>query len=410
MRGDRRLIGLALILSVFAIGLSSHTNAKTRRSLARGASHAKTLVHRDVVLRRGESLDLILTRAGIDSNQRRAAETALLESPDFRPLKVGCHILLTLRRTRARRSRLVALHIDLNRNTDVTVAARDNGKFDPADQQPVAFAPDNGGDHPDLRSVTGVVGPKLDSSLLADGVPINVVREVRQAFIYDPHVPADPPVGSPFDILYDPAARPDAAGTSDALHSVAITIHGHEHSIYRYPVGNGLVAFVAPNGRGVLRARLATPVHDARISSPWGWRINPVLKRPEFHKGIDMAAPMGTPVRAAADGTVAFAGRHGYNGVLIKVKHTAQLVTAYSHLERIAAHLHVGSHVAKGQIIGYVGETGLATGPHLYYEVYVSGERVNPIKTKLAVPIDLAGSNLRRFRRFVVADLPHSLE
>lgn len=410
MQGDRRLTRLALVLVLFAVGLTSHANAKARRGSARGWSTAKTLLYRDVVLGRGQSLDLILARAGVAPHARRAAETALLESPDFRPLKVGCHILLTLRRARDGGRRLVALHVDLDRNADVTVAGRDDGSFDPADPQATGRAPSPAADRPDLRSVTGVIGPDFEASLLADGLPPGVVSEIRQAFIYDPNVPADPPVGSPFNVLYDRNSRPTAAGASDALHSVAITIHGHEHSVYRYPVGNGLIAFVAPNGHGVLHARLAVPVHDARISSPWGWRINPVLDRPEFHKGVDMAAPMGTPVRAAADGTVEFAGRHGNNGVLIKLEHTAQLVTAYSHLEQIAPRLHVGSHVTKGQIIGYVGETGLATGPHLYFEVYVAGERVNPIKKNLSVPIRLAGSNLRRFQRFVIADLQPSLQ
>lgn len=117
-----------------------------------------------------------------------------------------------------------------------------------------------------------------------------------------------------------------------------------------------------------------------------------------------MAAPIGTPVLAAADGTVAFAGHRGNNGVLIKLTHTGQLMTAYSHLERIAVGIHAGSHVTKGQVIGYVGETGLATGPHLYYEVYIAGQQVNPAKSNFAVPIHLAGGDLRRLQKVVLAD------
>jgi murein DD-endopeptidase MepM/ murein hydrolase activator NlpD len=309
---------------------------------------------------------------------------------------------MTLQRGSDRAMRLVALHLDLNRQADITLVAQADGQFGAARPQPVATATARAPTA--SRSIAGLVGADFNASLRAAGVSSSIAQEVHDVFVYDPDFPAKPPAGSSFDVVIDGNDHATDRPSVDRLQSVSVTIRGRTHSVYRYPVGNGLVAFVEPNGLGVLQAHLAKPVADARISSPWGWRIHPILGRPEFHKGVDMAAPMGTPVLAAADGTVAFAGRNGNNGVLIKLEHTGELMTAYSHLQRIAAGLRPGSHVTKGQVIGYVGETGLATGPHLYYEVYIAGEQVNPSVSDLALPIRLTGNDLRRLQKVVVAD------
>lgn len=398
MIGGYRIVKLALTFVLATSSFSLHLSAKTRSPTR--TTNASTF-QRHIVLHRGESLDVALRRAGIDANQRASIEKAMEASRNPRDLAIGSHIFLTFRRESAAASRLVALHLDLNKQADLTLVAQPDGRFDSIPPQPTNTAPVQVS-ATTTRSVSGVIGTDFQASLLAAGVLPNVAQEIRSVFAYDPDFPAKPPAGSRFDVVVE--ADPHAAGPMESLRSAIITIRGHQHRVYRYAVGNGLVAFVEPNGRGVLQAHLAKPVSDARISSPWGWRIHPILDRPEFHKGVDMAAPMGTPVRAAADGTVAFAGLRGNNGMLIKLEHTGQLMTAYSHLERLASGLHPGSHVVKGQVIGYVGETGLTTGPHLYYEVYVSGEQVNPAKANFAVPIHLAGSDLRRLQKLVLAD------
>lgn len=389
---------LAFLSAAFAISLHATTDgsAQTRAHPESGA-----IVHQNIVMKRGESLDVVLRRAGINANERKTAEKTLAATRSPRQLAAGSHVILTFRRGRGSALQLLALHIDLDKNADVTLVAHAD---DATAVQP--RSPSAGSSHAvapsDLHSVSGVVGPAFQASLLAAGLATNVAQDIHSVFAYDPDFPAKPPAGSRFDVVVE--TSPGRAVATESLQSVTITIHGRRHSVYRYPVGNGLVAFVEPNGRGVLQAHLAAPVADARVSSPWGWRIHPILDRPEFHKGIDMAAPIGTPVLAAADGTVAFAGHRGNNGVLIKLTHTGQLMTAYSHLERIAVGIHAGSHVTKGQVIGYVGETGLATGPHLYYEVYIAGQQVNPAKSNFAVPIHLAGGDLRRLQKLVLAD------
>jgi murein DD-endopeptidase MepM/ murein hydrolase activator NlpD len=129
---------------------------------------------------------------------------------------------------------------------------------------------------------------------------------------------------------------------------------------------------------------LRYPVKFSRVSSSFSdARLHPVLKRRIPHNGVDFAAPVGTPVRASADGTVTFVGRKGPSGIMIKVKHNARYRTAYLHLSRIAKGIKRGTRVSRGQVIGAVGATGRVTGPHLHYSFYDRGKYVDPMKIEL---------------------------
>jgi len=137
---------------------------------------------------------------------------------------------------------------------------------------------------------------------------------------------------------------------------------------------------------------LETPVEDGRITSPYGWRVHPILKRRRFHKGVDFGAPQGTPVHAAEDGVIDAIGRRGHYGLYLRIRHCATVETAYAHLARFTPGLQVGSTVSRGQVIAEVGRTGWATGPHLYYEVIVDGRRVNPNQPGLEVDLPVAAT------------------
>jgi murein DD-endopeptidase MepM/ murein hydrolase activator NlpD len=142
--------------------------------------------------------------------------------------------------------------------------------------------------------------------------------------------------------------------------------------------------YYTPEGYSMRRTFLRAPVEFSRISSGYTTsRFHPILHRWGAHKGIDFAAPAGTKVKATAEGAVAFVGEQNGYGNLIVIKHQGRFSTAYGHLSRFAAHLHIGQHVAQGEVIGYVGKTGLATGPHLHYEFRVDGQQRNPMRVAL---------------------------
>jgi len=160
------------------------------------------------------------------------------------------------------------------------------------------------------------------------------------------------------------AARVDAAGSP----SFAFAFQGP----------NGQTGFYDDRGRSLRRAFLKAPLRFSHISSRFGGRFHPILKRWRTHEGIDYAAAFGTPVRATADGIVTEAGRSGGYGNLIEIRHANGIRTRYGHLSRFAKGLHVGEKVSQEQTIGYVGSTGLSTGPHLHYEFLVNGRPTNP--------------------------------
>jgi murein DD-endopeptidase MepM/ murein hydrolase activator NlpD len=148
-------------------------------------------------------------------------------------------------------------------------------------------------------------------------------------------------------------------------------------------------------GAGEQRGQMKMPVQGHQTSS-FGLRFHPVLGYSRMHQGIDYGAPMGSPIVAATDGVVSFAGWHGGHGNYVQIRHAGNMGTGYAHMSRIIAK--PGQHVSAGQLIGYVGSTGLSTGPHLHFEVFKDNKAINPAGVKFTRAAQLIGSELSRFR------------
>lgn len=151
-------------------------------------------------------------------------------------------------------------------------------------------------------------------------------------------------------------------------------------------LGSAGAAAAAPT---LVPAVLVAPIPGARITSPFGWRIHPILKVRRFHKGVDYGAPVGTPVHATGDGVIESMGRVRHYGWVLRIRHDDHVETAYSHLARFTPGLNTGSAISAGQIIGTVGHSGWATGPHLDYEVIVDGRSVDPDSLRRNPPLHL---------------------
>ncbi len=160
------------------------------------------------------------------------------------------------------------------------------------------------------------------------------------------------------------------------------------------------------DGKAMKKAFLKSPLEFSRISSGFSMRVHPLSGKWKAHKGVDYAASMGTPIRAAADGTIDFAGNSGGYGNQVVVKHWSKYSTAYAHMSRIAPGMRKGAKVSQGQVIGYVGSTGWSTGPHLHYEFRVAGEAQNPEKFKSLAQQPLTQAELSRFR-MAAAEMNH---
>jgi murein DD-endopeptidase MepM/ murein hydrolase activator NlpD len=362
--------------------------------------HSAVVANRTVKLLPGDTLESVLAREGIAADQRQAALKALADLFDASTMKAGDAVEFSMRAAAdATTAQLVALHVMTGDTQDLTIVAGSDGVFHPLGKHFVQT--------PDKKwSVVvterkGTVKHELKADLIAAHVPQSVADDVAAAFTYDPDIPAHPARGSAFNVVYETASAGRAVKAQHVLRYASLSVGGQEHRVYRYETKDGAVAFMEENGRGVTPLHLASPVHDARMTSPWGWRVHPVLKVRKFHKGVDFAAPKGTPVYAAEDGVIDTMGWRGNYGRYVKLDHNERVATAYAHLAGFAKGLHRGSKVKRGDVIAYIGASGLATGNHLYYEVLVDNKQVDPLRPDIMVQVNLDGSALVRFKTYV---------
>ncbi len=239
---------------------------------------------------------------------------------------------------------------------------------------------------PERRVVSAAA--KIDSSLFlaaqkAD-LPENITMELASIFGWDIDFALDIRDGDQFAVLFEELYLDgERVGTGDII-AAEFSNNGKVFRAVRYTDARGHTDYYAPDGRSMRKAFLRTPVAFTRISSRFSnGRKHPILNRIRAHKGVDYAAPRGTPVKATGSGKIVFRGRKGGYGNTVVIQHGSSYSTLYAHLNNFARGEKIGDRVQQGEIIGYVGSTGLATGPHLHYEFRVNGVHRNPLTVKL---------------------------
>jgi murein DD-endopeptidase MepM/ murein hydrolase activator NlpD len=244
-------------------------------------------------------------------------------------------------------------------------------------------------------------GATIDSSLylaaMQAGIPAAIVVEMIHMFSYDVDFQRDVQPGDQFEIFYDHmyTAEGEPARPGEIL-TASMTLSGKTHTLYRFETTEEDEYFDV-EGNSARSLLMRTPVDGARISSTFGARRHPILGYTRMHQGIDFAVGTGTPIMAAGNGTVITAGRSGGYGNLLVIRHANGFSTAYAHLSKYANGVRKGARVRQGQIVAYSGSTGLATGPHLHYEVRENGAQVNPATIKVANGRKLEGQELALF-------------
>src|SRR6266436_364745 len=241
------------------------------------------------------------------------------------------------------------------------------------------------------RTVRGRIDRSLFEAVETAGANDTTAVALSDIFGWDIDFVLDVRPGDTFVVTYDEIWRDGAYLKDGPVQAAAFVNQGREFRAVRYADPEGGSHYYTPDGRSLHRAFLRAPVDFSRVSSGFNSaRFHPILQRMRAHQGIDYAAPMGTPVRAAGDGRIRFAGRRGGYGNLIEIEHSRSIVTVYGHLSRFAPGTRAGTHVTQGTVIAYVGMTGLATGPHLHYEYRVNGVFKNPQTVILpaAEPLD----------------------
>jgi murein DD-endopeptidase MepM/ murein hydrolase activator NlpD len=241
------------------------------------------------------------------------------------------------------------------------------------------------------RTVHGVIDSSLFEAVAAAGAHDQTAVNLADIFGWDIDFVLDVRQGDTFIVTYPEYYRDGVYVKDGPIEAAVFVNQGREFKAVRYTDPEGSAHYYTPDGRSLHKAFLRAPVEFTRVSSRFNTtRYHPILNLIRAHKGVDYAAPEGTPVRAAGDGRVRFAGRKGGYGNVVEIEHSASVVTVYGHLSRFARLTHVGAHVTQGVVIAYVGMTGLATGPHLHYEYRVNGVFKNPQTVNLpgANPIE----------------------
>lgn len=248
----------------------------------------------------------------------------------------------------------------------------------------------------------GVIDDSLFAAANKAGLSNAMVIKLADLFKYDIDFVQDLRVGDSFTVIYDTVYRDGAYLREGDIVAAEFVNQGQRYTAYRFKRADGTYGWFSEDGRPIQKSFLRIPVDFTRISSPFSAaRMHPILGLMRAHKGVDYAAPSGTPIHAAGDGVIKFRGwMNGYGNFVI-IQHNGQISTAYGHMSRFASE-RVGQHVHQGDVIGYVGMTGLATGPHLHYEFRVNGMQRNPQTVTLPKPEPLPGAQLVQFKNGVV--------
>jgi len=354
------------------------------------ASQARPLppmqVQRAITLHRGDTLATALRDAGFSPAQV-AALTANTPKADQ---KVKATTEMTLNYTESAPYTINTATLTYRPQLDREVTLTLNGMQARADIE-----------NKPLRDVNATAVGSIHNSLYQDGIEAGLspqqVTQFMNIFAWDLDYTRDIHPGDTFKVLYEKTVNDKGQRVKTGrILAAQFTVGGETRHAYWF---NG--EYLNEKGESKKKLLLRTPVDFTRISSSFGWRHHPVLGFSRMHKGTDFAAPMGTPIKASGDGVVVFEGRHGGHGNYIKIKHNKTYSTAYAHISKFARGIHVGSHVHQGQTIAYVGMTGLATGPHLHYEVIKNGQFVDAMRTDLPTTNPLSRTQMAQFKKLI---------
>ena len=376
------------MIQPLALGGDSGRHMAPTAQLVRAAGMPqRSSVQFTATLGQGDSLDRMLARAGLNGTDTAAVSrlvSAVIPAGQIAP---GTQFDITLGSQAGGARLLEQLAFRARFDLDLSVA-RSGGELR-LQQQAIAV------DTTPLR-IRGTVGTSVYLSARAAGAPIEAIQQYLEAL--DQHLSIDTAIapGDTFDIII--AYRRAASGESQVgeLLYAGLERDGHAQAqLLRW--GKDGQYFEA-SGMGQQRTGLIMPVIGGHITSGFGMRRHPILGYSRLHAGIDFGAAYGSPIYAVSDGTVAFAGWHGGHGNYVKLAHGGGFGTGYGHMSRIA--VSPGSYVHAGQVIGYVGSTGVSTGPHLHYELYKGGAPVNPMSVSFTVtnqvdPAELAAYKAR---------------
>ena len=340
----------------------------------------------EATLAGGDSFERMLERAGVGGPEAGQIAAMIADVVPLGEIAGGTKVDIALGRRPAPGAARPLEALSFRARFDLQLAVERQAGRLALDPRPIKV------DTTPLR-IRGMVGPSLYRSARAAGAPASAVQQYLRALGEEIDLDSAIAAGDEFDLVVD--YKRAATGEVEAgklLYAALIRDGKPRKQLLRWGKDG---RFYEASGVGESRSGLLAPV-AGRVTSSYGRRRHPILGYSRMHAGIDFGARHGTPIYAVTDGTVQFAGRHGGHGNYVKLSHGGGLATGYGHMSRIA--VSNGARVRRGQVIGYVGSTGLSTGPHLHYEMYRNGATVNPASVSFVTRAQLSGQELASFR------------
>ena len=370
-----------------------------------GQSQPGVMQERLVVVHRNETLDDILRAQGASKDNARAITAAFGAKRGAEAVSEGQKLKLLLADLdgSGKTLRIARVSLYTDEKLETTVAVSDSGAYlqvqNDTSARPGRRVAARGGDDEEDDEDAG--GMRLYNSLYETGIkqelPRPLIDDLVRVFGNDVDFQRPVSGGDSFDAFYEDSEEPD--GKSDLLYA-AITTRNEVYRYYRFQSrDDNSVDYYDENGRSVRKFLIRKPITSGELRSGFGMRYHPILRYSRPHTGVDWSNPIGTPILAAGNGTIIKAQRESGYGNRIEIQHANGYITTYSHMSGFARGSSEGARVKQGQIIGYLGQTGLATGPHLHYEVMVNGSFVDPMRVKLARTREFDGKQLGDFKR-----------
>lgn len=347
---------------------------------------AKPLI-KEIVVANGDTLSTVFAKAGLPSSTVHTVLASSKEAKQLTRLKVGQKLQIEL----TENGELARLSSPISKLESIQlVKAEDRYVLKKEKIKP--------------ETVTAYAHGRIESSLFLAakraGLSHNLTMDLANIFGYDIDFAMDIRKGDSFEVVYEEKSIDGERIGSGNILAARFVNRGETYTAVRYTNKQGNTSYYTAAGESMRKAFIRTPVDFARISSRFSnGRKHPILNKIRAHKGVDYAAPSGTPIKSAGDGKIILAGRNGGYGNTVIIQHGQRYKTLYAHMQGFAKGVRNGSTVKQGQIIGYIGTTGLSTGPHLHYEFQVDGKHVDPLGLKLPMADPIASNEKQRFRQ-----------
>ena len=339
-----------------------------------------------IIVKKGQTFLTILDSFNFENKKKFEIINAINAIYDLRELKVNQKIIFLINN----KEKVKKIIIELNYNTNLEIDLISDIKIEKKELEKIS----------EIESKEYLITNSLYADGINNNIPNQILIKLIQLFSFDLDFQRDIQKDTKVSLSYEIISVKNKSEYSFGdIEYANIKIKKNTLEYFKFLTDDGFIDYFNRQGKNVKKSILKTPLDGARISSSFGMRKHPISGFNKMHKGVDFAAPIGTPVYAGGNGVIEMIGINGGYGKYIRIRHNNEYKTAYAHLSSYRKGLSKGVRVNQGEVIGFVGSTGRSTGPHLHYEIIYQNNQINPLKLKLPSGKILKGEELKRFEK-----------